>query len=416
MTGLIFSPNRKLRLETEGIPAQTSLMEYRFADCCLDLSRYRLTRGGEEVHVEPQVFDLLALLARAAPDLVSYDDMIAAIWKGRIVSDSTLAARVNAARKAVGDDGKRQAVIRTVPRRGVQLSVPLEATEAPPPITLPPSGPLDIRYAASADGSAIAWTAQGDGPPILRGGHWMSHLEFDSENVIWPPFFARLGAGRRLVRYDPRGTGLSDRSFGHPGLEDLVADMKAVADAAGLDRFPLYAISQSVPISLAFAATYPERVSRLILMNGFVTGSTVKGDGDKTETMVGMIRSGWGQPGSPFMKAVATLFVPGATQEEVECIAEMQARSASAETAAELRRVIGEIDVSPYLDKVHAPALILHCTGDAIQSHDESKRLAARLPNARFLSLASDNHMLVPSDPVWSQVVDEIDAFLSDGA
>lgn len=93
-------------------------MIYQFANCCLDLPAHRLTRAGAAVHTEPQVFDLLALLAARAPDLVGYDDMIALIWNGRIVSDSTLAARIGAARAAIGDSGRRQAIIRTVPRRG----------------------------------------------------------------------------------------------------------------------------------------------------------------------------------------------------------------------------------------------------------------------------------------------------------
>ena len=95
-------------------------MKYRFADCEIDLGAHVLRRAGDAVHVEPQVFDLLTVLAGAGGDLVGHDDLIARVWQGRIVSDATLAARISAARAAVGDDGKRQAVIRTVPRRGIQ--------------------------------------------------------------------------------------------------------------------------------------------------------------------------------------------------------------------------------------------------------------------------------------------------------
>ena len=108
-------------------------MRKRFGDILLDPERHLLERGGTRVHVEPQVFDLILLLASAAPELVPYDRLIEEVWGGRIVSDATLAARISAARAAVGDDGKRQAVIRTVSRRGVQLVVPVttEANDAP---------------------------------------------------------------------------------------------------------------------------------------------------------------------------------------------------------------------------------------------------------------------------------------------
>ncbi|MBF9036508.1 alpha/beta fold hydrolase [Rhodobacterales bacterium HKCCE2091] len=389
-------------------------MIYRFADCELDLSTHALRRGGAGVHVEPQVFDLIALLAREAPGLVGYDAMIAEIWGGRIVSDATLAARISAARAAVGDDGKRQAVIRTQARRGVQIVVPVArdgAAEAAKPTG---AARQAIRYARSPDGVAIAWAEVGAGPPLMRAGHWLSHLEHDWDSPVWRPLLDRLSAGRRLVRYDPRGTGLSDRTLGEAELEGLTDDMETVADAAGLDRFPIFAISQSVPVALAFAARRPERVSRLCLLNGFVTGPTANGEDGKTETMVGMIRSGWAVPGSAFMKATATLFMPRSTPDELASFEEMQGLSADAETAAELRRRIARIDVADRLDRVTCPVLVLHCAGDAIQDAEQSRALARRLPNARFHLWDSPNHVVVPSDPAWALTLDELDRFLAE--
>lgn len=385
-------------------------MIWRFGDCRLDAEAHRLERGGAEVHVEPQVFDILALLVGTAPGLVTYDALIERVWGGRIVSDATLAARISAARAAVGDDGKRQAVIRTVPRRGIQLAVPVaEEGEAAP---APGLERQTIRYTTSKDGTGIAYAVAGEGPPLLRAGHWMSHLEHDWTSPVWRPLLDRLGRGRRLVRYDPRGTGLSDRTLGAAKVESFADDLEAVADAAGLECFPIYAISQSVPVALTFAARRPERVSRLILLNGLVQGSTARGEGETTEAMVAMIRSGWGVPGSPFMKAVATLFMPRSTPEELESFVEMQALSADPDTAAELRRRIGAIDVSGILSKVAAPALVMHCEGDAIQSPEQSKLIARALPDAEFQLCASPNHVLVPSDPVWGSCADAVDRFL----
>ncbi len=394
-------------------------MRKRFGDILLDPERHLLERAGAPVHVEPQVFALIDLLAGAAPELVTYDRLIEQVWGGRIVSDATLAARISAARSAVGDDGKRQSVIRTVSRRGVQLVLPVTVGPDAAPLAAPSTAPLTdtsrqtIRYSTSRDGAGIAWAETGEGPPLLRGGHWLGHLEHDWVSPVWRPLLDRLARGRRLVRYDPRGTGLSERGFGDGvTVETLADDLEAVADAAGLERFPIYAISQSVPVALTFAARRPERVSRLILLNGSVQGSTARGDAAATETMVAMIRSGWGVHGSAFMKAVATLFMPSATPEEVESIVEMQALSATAEVAARIRQVIGEIDVTEVLPRVTAPALIMHCSGDVIQSPDQSKFLARSLANAEFHLCDSPNHIVAPSDPIWAGCLDKVDRFL----
>lgn len=392
-------------------------MRYTFGECELDISAHALRRAGAEVHVEPQVFDLIACLLRAGGELVTYDGLIAEVWDGRIVSDATLAARISAARAAVGDDGKRQAVIRTVPRRGVQLAVPVsEAGAAPQKPLCEAARRQVIRYATSQDGTGIAWAETGEGPPLLRAGHWMSHLEHDWTSPVWRPLLDRLATGRRLVRYDPRGTGLSDRDvdLDAAGVAELADDLEAVADAAGLDRFPVYATSQSVPVALTFAARRPERVSRLFLMNGFAAGSEVRGDPGEVETMVGLIRSGWGQPGSAFMKAIATLFMPRSTPEEVEAMVEMQALSASPEVAAAIRRLIGRIDVREVLDRVTCPVLVAHASGDAIQPPEQSKLLARRLSGASFLQVDSPNHVVPPGDAAWEVCLDAFERFVGE--
>lgn len=352
-------------------------MRFTFAACELDLDAHVLLLAGDEVHVEPQVFDLIACLVKARGKLVSYDDLIAEVWNGRIVSDATMAARISMARKAISDDGKRQAVIRTVPRRGVQLAVPV--TEVPDATQFAlKTNRQDakrnqiIRYATSMDGTGIAWAECGEGPALLRGGHWLGHLEHDWSSPVWRPLLDRLSSGRRLVRYDPRGTGLSDRQMNGASVEELADDMEAVADAAALETFPIYATSQSVPAALTLAARRPERVSRLVLLNGFIQGSTARGEIEKTETIVGMIRAGWGVPGSAFMRALATVFMPNSTQAELDSLMQMQTLSATADVAAELRRTIGRIDVRDCLEKVECPTLVMHFTGDQVQAPEQS--------------------------------------------
>ena len=135
-------------------------MRYLFGECELDTDRHALLRAGNDIHVEPQVFDLLRLLAESPTALVTYDAMIWRVWRERIVSDATLASRVAAARAAVGCDGRRQAVIHPVPRRSVRLALPVrtEGDDASAPDTPPTARQRTIRYARSRDGTAIAYS------------------------------------------------------------------------------------------------------------------------------------------------------------------------------------------------------------------------------------------------------------------
>jgi DNA-binding winged helix-turn-helix (wHTH) protein len=129
-------------------------MKLHFADCVLDTATLSLTRGGAPVAVEPQVFDLIRLLAEQSDRVVTRDELVVAVWGGRIVSESAISARVAAARRAVGDDGKRQALIRTIARRGLQMSVPVthsepEVGESSSPYPRVSQGALDVHYASS---------------------------------------------------------------------------------------------------------------------------------------------------------------------------------------------------------------------------------------------------------------------------
>lgn len=419
---LVFCPRRSGVLVESPASRPQLAMIYEFADCMLDETTHRVSRTGEPVHVEPQVFDLLVALLRVAPGMLSYDDMIEQVWHGRIVSEATLSARISSARAAVGDSGKAQAVIRTIPRRGIQMECSVRktadhegtdgATIRPPPQSAAPH--QTIRFTASADGTEIAYAVSGDeGPPLLRGAHWISHLQHDWSSPVWRPWLDRLGAGRRLIRYDARGTGLSERQPRRRAQEDFVADMMAVIDASGEVAVDMFAVSQSVPVALAFAALWPERVRRIVLVNGFVQGSYVRGQKAETDAMIAMIRAGWGLPGSPFVKAVATVFMPRATEEELASFVEMQTHSASPEGAAAMRDAVGQFDVTEFLTRVTAPVLVMSSAGDAVHPQSQSRRLARALPNAEFCSLETDNHAIAPSDPAFLAMMDATDRFLA---
>ncbi|MEO8654317.1 MAG: alpha/beta fold hydrolase, partial [Ramlibacter sp.] len=101
-----------------------------------------------------------------------------------------------------------------------------------------------IRFATTSDGVKVAFAESGKGDPLVRAGHWMTHLEWDWQTPVWGPWLEALSARHHLYRYDSRGCGLSDRDIASITLDDLVADLEAVVDAAGLDRFALLGASQ----------------------------------------------------------------------------------------------------------------------------------------------------------------------------
>ncbi len=396
-------------------------MKYRFAGCEIDDQKHELTVGGEQRSVEPQVFDLLLLLARRPGDLVTRDDLIDTVWKGRIVSESTISARINAARRAVGDDGARQAIIATAPRRGIKLVAAVEriggseqgsadASTVPPPLQ-----PQRIRFCHSRDGTGIAFATFGDGPPLVRAGHWLSHLEHDWKSPLWRPVLDRFGQSFRLTRYDQRGNGLSDRQPQSYSLESTLDDLEAVVDAAGLDRFALYGLSQGAPVAVAYAARHPARVSHLILQGGYVQGRLLRASAEeraKGEALLALIRHGWGDPNGAFIQAFSSIFIPVSTPEQNASLTELQRITASAENAARIREAADRFDVEALLEKVTAPTLVLHASGDAVQPLDEGRRLAAGIPNAEFVLLDTRNHGIVADDPAFATMIDAIEQFV----
>lgn len=392
-------------------------MRYQFADCVLDTGRHAFHRNAVLIPLEPQVFDLLHLLARLAGTLVTRDEMMDEIWEGRIVSESTVSARINAARRAVGDTGKLQDIIKTVPRRGFQMVADVVADNGPAP-DVPDSTNQVVRYTRSKDGTSIAFAENGvlDGPPLLRAGHWMTDLEIDWRSPICRPHLEELGAHFRCIRYDQRGTGMSDRRFYNPTLQDFVDDMKAVADAAGLERFPILAASQGVPMAILFAVQHPERVSKLILRGGYAQGRALRVGGYKNpeeDPMLGLIRSGWGQPESAFMKALSSLFTPGATSAQLDDMVAVQLASSTPETAAEVRKIIDQFTVLDLLDQIQAPTLVIHARHDAIHPIEQGRMLASGIPGAQFMTLESNNHVPLPQEPGWRDYIDGMVDFLN---
>jgi pimeloyl-ACP methyl ester carboxylesterase len=379
-----------------------------------------LRRGTQAVAIEPQVFDLLIYLVQNRERVVSKDDLIASVWGGRIVSESTLASRINAARRAIGDNGKDQRLIKTSARKGIryigevreELNESLPATSGPGKKAAGPQ--QDIHFCTTSDNVRIAYAETGHGPPLVKAATWLNHLEYDFESPIWRPILHRLSAKRKLIRYDQRGNGLSDWAV-DISFEAFVEDLETVIDATGLDRFPLLGMSQGSAVSVAYAVRHPERVTHLILYGGYCQGMLSRNDPDgpaQADALATLMLQGWWQENPAFRQIFTSQFIPGGTIEQVQWFNDLQKVTTSPENAVRIFNTMANIDVSELLPFVRVPTLVLHCRDDARVPFEEGRRVAAAIPGARFVPLEGRNHVMLESDVSWNRLFDEIERFI----
>jgi len=272
-----------------------------------------------------------------------------------------------------------------------------------------------IRFCTARDGVRIAFATAGAGPPLVRVNNWFTHLELDWVSPVWQHWSEFLAERRMLVRYDPRGSGLSDRDPADISLDALVSDLNAVVDALGLARFPLIGLCQGGAIAIAYAVRYPERVSQLVLYDSYLQGAYVDA-GEKAarqaQAFAHMIELGWGRNVAAFREMFAGLLMPQAGEQQQKWMGELQRRSASPAMACRLWNEFNSFDVRAEAAKVAAPALVFHVRGDAMVPFEAGRRLAATLPNARFVPLEGSNHILRADEPAWLIFKKELNDFL----
>jgi len=392
---------------------------YVFGECRLDLARFELRRDGAVQPVEPQVFDVLVLLLRERDRVVTKEELLDTVWGDRFVSESALTSRIKAARQAIGDDGKSQRLVRTVHGRGYQfvgaVTEVAGATAAPVDDALPEQ---EIRFCTADDGVRLAYSTMGSGPPLVKAANWLSHLDYDRETVVWRHWLRELSRRHRLVRYDERGCGLSDWEVPELSFDAWVRDLEAVVDAAGLDRFPLLGISQGGPVAIAYTVRNPERVSRLVLLGSYAQGRRVRAttadERDLVDARIQLTKVGWGSPEPHYRQMFVARFLPEGTQEEWRVFDDLQTRSTSAANAWRFVREFAEIDITDLAPRITVPALIACARREPANVFEQSRLLAALIPNSRLLPLDSCNHLLPERDPAWSRFVEELDRFLAE--
>jgi pimeloyl-ACP methyl ester carboxylesterase/DNA-binding CsgD family transcriptional regulator len=275
-----------------------------------------------------------------------------------------------------------------------------------------------IRFCTAPDGVRLAYAVSGKGPPLVRVGHWMTHLERDWESPVWRPWLTELSKFNTLIRYDQRGNGLSDRNVPAISFETWLSDLETVVAAAGHSPVMLLGASQGAPIAIAYAAKHPQRVNRLVLYGGFARGRLKRGTPAQTEegeVQVRLVKLGWGRDDPAFRQFFANQFLPEGTPEQLRWFNELQRISTSAENAARIMEVSNGIDVSALLPKVAAPTLVIQAREDLRVPLDEARLLASTIPNARFALLEGRNHILLESEPAWPRFLEEVRSFVGDG-
>jgi pimeloyl-ACP methyl ester carboxylesterase/DNA-binding winged helix-turn-helix (wHTH) protein len=394
---------------------------FRFGEYSIDIGRRELMRAGELIAIEPQVFDLLVFLIRNRERVVTKDDLLQGVWGGRIVSESTLTSRINAARRAIGDSGTEQSSIKTVARKGIRFVAAVSEVSEPGPIASPGREEAstllrqEIHFCNVCDGVRIAYATVGQGSPLVKAANWLNHLEFDWQSPIWSHILKALAAKHRLIRYDERGNGLSDWDVEDISLDAFVRDLESVVDANGLDRFPLLGISQGCAVSIAYVVRHPQRVSHLVLYGGYARGRRKRGQQaeiEHSDALVTLIRQGWGRENPAFRQIFTSLFIPGATPEQMKWFNELQRMTTSPENAARIRLVLDDLDVSALLPNVRVPTLVLHCRNDSVQPFEEGRRMAAGIAGSRFVALESSNHLILEHEPACARFLDEVNRFL----
>lgn len=275
-----------------------------------------------------------------------------------------------------------------------------------------------IRFCRGYDGTRIAFALTGSGLPLVRAPHWLTHLEYEWQSPIWKPWLTALSTGRTLVRLDERGCGLSDRGIETISFEAFVRDLEAVVDAAGLERFALFGHSQGGAIAMAYAVRHPERVSHLVLLGAYAQGRMKRSSQSRSESeaQLKLVEVGWGGDDPSYRQFFASQFMPAASLEQMRMLAELQRVSSSASDAVRILRAFYDLDVSELMPRISCPTLVMHARGDVRVPFEQGRALAAMIPDARFVPLDSDNHILLEHEPAFARLFEELQGFLGSSA
>lgn len=324
----------------------------------------------------------------------------------------------------LGVSNRAQAIIRArelglLTTNDIPEPRPLQVSHLPPSLDRRKAGQR-IYFTNSFDGTRIAYAIAGEGPPLVKVANYMSHLEYDWESPVWKHWLHELTRTHTLVHSDERGSGLSDWDVEDLSFEAWVRDLEAVVDAAGLEQFPLFAMSQAGAVAVAYTARHPERVSHLILHGSYARGwlnrDLTEEQIEEERLLISLMRVGWGRENPAFRQAFAMQLFPETPHEQIRALEEQMRISVSQDNAVRLESEMHRIDVQTLAPQITVPTLISHSRGDEGVPFEEGRLLASLIPTAQFVALESKNHLLTEQEPAWPKFVAALRDFLGDDA
>ena len=393
-----------------------------FGSCALNLASAQLARDGRVVPLTPKAYDVLRYLVEHAGRLVTKQELLDACWPEVFVGDAALKVCIREIRKALEDEVQKPLYIETAHRRGyrfissVGMAPDLAAASAP--VITPPPRPFEVprtHYAHSGDVN-IAYQVLGDGPvDLVFVMGWVSHLECFWTEPSFARFLRRLSEFARLILFDKRGTGLSDRVGALPTLEQRMDDVRAVMSAVGSREAVLMGVSEGGPLCSLFATTYPEKTRALIMVGSYAKRMWAPDypwapDAEARERFFDEIRANWGGPVGIEQRAPSRAADPAFR----EWWSNYLRQGASPGAALTLTQMNAEIDVRHVLPHVRVPTLVLHRTGDRTLLVEEGRYVASLVPGAQFVEFPGDDHLPFVGDQ--EAMLDCIGAFLGSTA
>jgi pimeloyl-ACP methyl ester carboxylesterase/DNA-binding winged helix-turn-helix (wHTH) protein len=392
-----------------------------FGDFCLDLGRATLLQGAAPVALTPKAFSVLEYLAHHAGRLVTKDEFMDRLWPGVFVGDAALKVCVREIRRALGDDSQQPRYVETAHRRGYRFIAPVTVVTSPTadaPLVAPAARAADegiavpaTRYARSGDVN-IAYQVVGDGPiDLVFVMGWVSHLDYFWREPSFARFLNRLASFSRLILFDKRGTGLSDRVVELPTLEQRMDDVRAVLDAVGSRSAALLGVSEGGPLCSLYATTYPERTLALAMIGTYAKRRWAPDypwapTPEQRERFFDEIRRNWGGPVGIETRAPSRQHDPPFR----EWWSTYLRMGASPGAALALTQMNADIDVRHLLPSIRVPTLIVHRTEDRCLTIEEGRYVAAHIPGAQLVELPGDDHLPFVGDQ--DAILDAIELFL----
>lgn len=411
---------------------------FSFSGFRLNAAERLLFDGDRSIQLPPKAFDTLLLLVENRGRVLSKERMLSEIWEGSFVEENNLAQNISLLRKALGESTSEK-FIETVPKFGYRFVAQVDSDAGGLEVferttarvfvedrdqivhlsqegarsALPERSP-ETRYVQNGDVN-IAYQVIGEGDlDIVFVMGWISHLEYFWKHHLFASFLERLGSFSRLILFDKRGTGLSDRVPINelPTLEQRMEDVHAVMDAVESKRAVLIGVSEGGPMCSLFAATYPERTAGLVMIGTYA--KRIRDDDypwapsvEQRAAFIDLVKSDWGKPIGIEERAPSM-----ANDEEFrEWWATYLRMGASPGAAVALTTMNAEIDVRNVLPLIRVPTLVIHRSGDLCLKVEEGRFVAEKIPGSRYVELPGNDHLPFVGDQ--NEILDEIETFVS---